>query len=243
MRIAWITDPHLLFLSEEVQEQNANEISFLYGQGLKNDLSLLVAEKNAEILAHKINDRKVDCAIITGDISEFPQLEKIFETFNRIVTVPVYYVHGNHDAYHASFEKLYHLSNSHPFSKVIWAQKGIFKLSDKICLTGHDGFYDGRFGDFFGVRHGGWAMGGDNTFTMPDWTQIEEMAALKGNRELIYDFITRKGDDAAQHLKDVVRKAAQTYDTIIHITHVPPFQQCSRTDNGDVSPQNSLPFF
>lgn len=125
MRLAWLTDIHLNFLS----------------QAERKDFYGLILEKNPIAV------------LITGDIAESKNVRQILEEMQSYLRVPIHFVLGNHDFYHSSIKSvrenlieitscsLKYLTNSLPIY-----------LTKSTSLMGIDGFADGRAGDFSNTR-------------------------------------------------------------------------------------------
>ena len=118
MNLAWLTDIHLNFLRPSALE------AFL-------DM-LAGAEANA--------------FAITGDIGEADDVTLYLHSIAERVQRPVYFVLGNHDFYRGSIADVrvkFRASSLH------WMpDAGVVSLTDETCLVGHDGWGDGRLGNY-----------------------------------------------------------------------------------------------
>lgn len=124
LRVGWLTDIHLSFLS--FQERLA--------------------------FYSRIQAEKLDALLIGGDIGESDCVTQILAEFSNAIEAPIYFVLGNHDFYGgsiadvrktvarrgASLERLYWLPAA-----------GIVPLTANTALIGHDSWADGRLGDFY----------------------------------------------------------------------------------------------
>ncbi len=122
-RFAWITDIHLNFLPIERCEEFLSELAGLELDGL----------------------------LISGDIAESHDLADYLLRIEQAVSADVYFVLGNHDFYYSSIRtvraaieqlcaersQLHYLSIDGPI-----------ELADGVALVGHDGWADGRLGDY-----------------------------------------------------------------------------------------------
>ncbi|KAF0249713.1 MAG: calcineurin-like phosphoesterase [bacterium] len=203
-KLAWVTDIHLNFLGEE-------EIKYFCTNLLK---------ANPEVV------------LITGDISETPHLEKHLNLLAENLRIPIYFVLGNHDFYFGEIaqvrQDMTKLTNNSSLLKWIPAL-GIVPLSKTTCLVGHDGWGDGRFGNY------------QNTpVFLNDFLLISDLV-VSDSRKLIKK-LNELGDEAADYLADILPKALSKYEKVILITHVPPFKETS-WHRGNVSDDNYLPFF
>ncbi len=122
-RYAWLTDIHLEFL---VDKETATFVKDLAAQELEG-------------------------LFITGDISTATQIEAHLQLFENLYQSPVYFVLGNHDYYGGSLEIVRKVVEE-ICSKSKWLHwlpaSGVVRLNKDTCLIGHDGWADGRFGDY-----------------------------------------------------------------------------------------------
>lgn len=203
-RLAWVTDIHLNFLRKE-------EIKLFCSEILKS---------------------KPQALIISGDISETPHLKKHLELLAENLQIPIYFVLGNHDFYFGEIaqvrQEVTQLSRKTEFLKWLPAVE-IVELTSKTCLLGHDGWGDGRFGDFH-----------NSPVMLNDFLLISDLV-VPNNKEL-FKVLNRLGDEAASFLEGILPKAFSKYEKVILVTHVPPFQETCLY-RGKVSDKNYLPFF
>jgi 3',5'-cyclic AMP phosphodiesterase CpdA len=122
MRLAWLTDPHLGFLSP------AALFAFL----------------------GRVAATPFDALVVTGDVSEAHDVAAHVRVLADRVRRPVYFVLGNHDFYGGSIAEVRReaaaLSREHPFARWLPAA-GVVPLTAHTALVGHDGWADGRLGD------------------------------------------------------------------------------------------------
>jgi len=175
-----------------------------------------------------------DAMVITGDIAEGDCFDSYLALMAEAYKKPIYYVLGNHDYYRSSFRKVKDkataLDKAAKYNNLFWLNNnGIIKLTDDTCLVGHDGWYDARFGDY-------WALG----FDMSDFKLIEDIAS-KGIHER-FALFNNLGDECAEHIRQFIYKAFETYDKVIFATHVPPFAESAKYRD-QASSATSLPFF
>jgi predicted MPP superfamily phosphohydrolase len=185
-RIAWLTDIHLNFL------QAAQVDAFL----------------------DRLSRVEPDAILIGGDIAEAPD---VVDYLGRIgaLGLPVYFVLGNHDFYFgkitqvrdqvAAFcelqENVRYLSLAAPV-----------QLAAGIGLVGHDGWADGRIGDY------------ERSFIMMnDYKLIAELAGL--NKQTRLPLLHALGDEAAAHIRRVLPRALQSFAQVFLLTHVPPLRE------------------
>lgn len=122
MRLAWLTDIHLDFLTRE----------------------------QIAALAGSVARLSPDAALVTGDISVAPALASHLAQLVAPWRFPCYFVAGNHDYYGAGVEPvrrgLRALQSVEP--KLRWLPHcGVVRLTPRTALVGVDGWADGRLGD------------------------------------------------------------------------------------------------
>lgn len=201
MQIAWVTDIHLNFIST-------------------NDIITFAQPLN-----------QYDAILITGDISESPELIGHLDLLSDIINKPIYFVLGNHDFYHGKIDttrqnvtrlekdNLYYLNNH-----------DIIKLDKNTCLIGHDGWYDARNGLYDVSR-----------VVLNDFSLIKDFSNKDHYlRKLKFEEIT---DEAAHHIEKNMSKAIKDgYKKILVATHVPPYHGAAWHE-GKPSNNDFAPFF
>lgn len=123
MRLAWLTDIHLNFLSPE----QASEF--------------FVMVERAE----------PDAILLTGDVGDAPTVVSWLEKLDDAVQRPIYFVLGNHDFYHGSIRgvrsAVLALCRERPSLHYLTGAEPIELVPD-LGLLGHDGWADARLGDY-----------------------------------------------------------------------------------------------
>jgi 3',5'-cyclic AMP phosphodiesterase CpdA len=189
VRIAWVTDIHFNFLGPE-------------------QVDAFCAQVAAEA---------PDALVVTGDISHAPDLERDLRRLAAI-GVPVYFVLGNHDFYHAHVAevraRMAELCGATP--GLTWlGGAGVVSLTPATALVGHDGWADGRAGDYEGSR-----------ILLNDYRLIGDLAGRpKAERLAVLHAL---GDEAAAHLGRVVPAALERHREVVVATHAPPFAEACR---------------
>lgn len=205
MKLAWLTDIHLNFASPRAFDE----------------------------LCESIEDVDPDAVLIGGDIGEAFDVGFYLKALDARLQRPIYFVLGNHDFYGGAGiaeirRQISILCEQNP--RLSWLPAcGVVPLSDRTALVGHDGWADGRFGDFLksGVvlndyRH------------IPDLTGLDTLTRLARLREL--------GDEAAAHLREYLGRALRVYRKVIVLTHVPPYREACWHE-GAISNDHWLPHF
>lgn len=154
-----------------------------------------------------------DFLLIGGDISNgkgaFLHLEKLAHFFN----IPLLFVLGNHDYYYSSIAKTRRLAGDlcNKYSNLHYLTSSeIIPLSENTAIIGHDGWSDGRAGDFL-----------NSTVMLNDYLLIDELSGLSTEERL--SVLNELGNEAASSIKQKLEKAFEKYDHVILLTHTPPF--------------------
>ncbi len=102
-------------------------------------------------------------------------------------------------------------------------------MSEDTCLIGHDGWADGRLGDY-----------ARSEVLLNDYRLIEELAGL--DKEARRARLHALGDEAAAHLRALLPEALRRFRRVIVLTHVPPFKEAC-WHRGEISNDDWLPHF
>jgi predicted phosphodiesterase len=187
MKLAWLTDIHLDFLRTS---------DFLF-------------------FAEEINASGADAVVISGDIAQsFCVNTKLME-LSVLINKKIYFVLGNHDYYRSSIEKTNKetLRVHDKYNMIHWLRMGIYPLSDTVCLTGHEGWYDARLGNV------------DLATRITDFDLIKDFN-MKHKSE-IAEIAKNLAIKSANEIEPTLIRAAKNYKTVIFATHVPPFPDAS----------------
>jgi predicted phosphohydrolase len=186
-RFLWLTDIHLNFLTPA---------------GVADFLDRLVREVP-------------DGLFVGGDIGEAPPLAAYLRCFLECLPCPIYFVLGNHDYYRGSIagvrKVVGELCRQYPLLVYLSASEAV-ELTPRLALVGHDGWGDGRTGDYE-----------RSDVMLNDYFLIEELALHDKQSRL--PLLQRLGDEAADHMRRVLPPALARYDEVIVLTHVPPFRE------------------
>jgi 3',5'-cyclic-AMP phosphodiesterase len=204
MRLAWLTDLHLNFV----------------------DLS------DVDRLCLRICDEEAGAVLISGDIGEAPDVVTYREYLDRRLDRPIFFVLGNHDFYRGGIAEV--RARVAEFcarcSRLRWLnQSGVVELAAETGLVGHDGWADGRLGDYAG-----------SDVVLNDYFLIEELAGLDAGERL--ERLHGLGGEAADHFRRVLPEALARFRRVIALTHVPPFRE-SCWHLGTISDDAWLPHF
>jgi 3',5'-cyclic-AMP phosphodiesterase len=175
-----------------------------------------------------------DAFLIGGDIGEAPNVALKLNALSNRLRRPIYFVLGNHDFYRGSIAgvraTIRDLCSAKP--DLHWlSDAGIVPLTKEACLIGHDGWGDGRLGDY----HGSDVM-------LNDWGLIGEFGGFDEPPDQRLDKLHTLGDESAAHFRTVLPEAVRRFHHIIVLTHVPPFREACWHE-GQISDANWLPHF
>lgn len=203
MRAVWATDVHLNFLLPVARRAFATSVRLL----------------------------EPDVVLLSGDIAEAHDLAPILASFAAAVSVPVYYVLGNHDYYGARIElvraRTRIIEQATPTLRWL-PNHGVVGLTARTALVGHDGWGDARLGDFEHTR-----------VMLNDFLKIDDLVS---DRRTLCATLERLGDEAAAHFERVLPEALERFEHVLVLTHVPPFREACWHD-GAISNDDWLPFF
>jgi Icc-related predicted phosphoesterase len=123
MKLAWLTDIHLNFLTRDERM----------------------------IFYQTILDSSCDALLISGDIAEAPSICDLLLEMVHFIKKPIHFVLGNHDYYRGSVvnvrAELIQLMQT--TKSLHWLPaSGVQLLTSDIVLVGTDGFADGRYGNY-----------------------------------------------------------------------------------------------
>src|SRR5579883_2536548 len=204
MRIAWCTDIHLNFLEPDQVAAFCHAL--------------------AEGLPHAV--------LVTGDISESYCLDEHLGMLEEHLGLPIYFVLGNHDYYRGSIATVRREVRDicARSERLRWlSESGVIPLSEEAALIGHDGWADGRLGDFLRSH-----------VMLNDYLHIEELAFLSKRMRL--ERLHALGDEAADALRPRLAEALERFAHVLVATHVPPFREACWHE-GAISNDDWLPHF
>ncbi len=197
----FITDPHLNFLFAPAIEA--------YGK--------------------QINSENPTAVLISGDIAEYESFDAALYLLVKEIKCPVYFVLGNHDYYGGFYEQTQNKASKIKFSTYL-TPKTFIELSPDIALIGHDGWYDGRNGNYW-----------KSNVEIYDFSAIKDLKPL--NKNQLLNKFQLWADNAAVCLVDKLDKAFKAgYKQVICLTHVPPCKEAG-WHNGKHQDDNWAPFF
>jgi Icc protein len=180
----------------------------------------------------KIDAAGPDAVLLTGDIAEAPDVASYLSELANHLRRPIYFVLGNHDFYRGSIaevrEAMEELTRGHRW--LHWMNTaGIVELTPETGLIGHDGWADGRLG-----------MGADTPLLLNDFFHIRELIGL--DTAARFTRLAALGDETAAYFRRALPEALDRFQSVVLITHVPPFREACWHD-GQVSNDEYLPHF
>lgn len=196
-----------------------------------NDIHLEFLDKSQSDDFIKKLDCGVDAILIAGDIAQAFTIKKYLSQMATL-SVPVYFVLGNHDYYRGSIEgvrrDVHNLLITTP--NLHWLnESGVIKLTKNTALIGHDGWADGRFGYF-----------DTSSVELNDFHYIRELK-VESKSERLY-LMQKLADEAVDHLNKVLLEALKWAKEVVVVTHVPPWHSAA-WHQGKPSNNEWLPFF
>lgn len=204
MRYAWLTDIHLEFLGD----------------------------KEVVAFVKELAAQRFDGLFLTGDISTATKIEHHLQLIEELYQAPVYFVLGNHDYYGGAIETVRKMVEE-ACNKSKWLHwlptSGVVALGKDTCLIGHDGWADGRLGDYAGSK-----------VLLNDYVKIQDFVQAGDVGRLA--LLGSLGDQGAAYLKDILPGALEQYRQVIVLIHIPPFKE-SCWHKGEISADDWLPHF
>ncbi len=158
----------------------------------------------------------VDAVLISGDIAEAHDVIGYLKDMDDAWEVPIYFVLGNHDYYHGSVaavrQEVQELCRLRPRLVYLTAEQTPIQLVPGWMLVGHDGWGDGRLGNYE-----------QSTIRMIDSQVIADLAGRDKKSRLAV--LQRLGDEAAEHARRLLPLAFEQGTNSLLITHVPPLRE------------------
>ena len=186
---------------------------------------------SAGLFIDSVVAQEPDVVLITGDIAIASTLRPSLESLARRVRHPVYFVLGNHDFYRSTVQAVRSeiAEGFRPENLLYLSTAGIVQLDRGVALVGHDGWADGRSGDYANSR-----------LELTDFRLIGDYVGL--DRWGRYRVMERLAEEAAKHFERFLPEAARGNRHVIVATHVPPFPEAALYQGRPASP-DGLPFF
>jgi UDP-2,3-diacylglucosamine pyrophosphatase LpxH len=164
--------------------------------------------------------------IIAGDISIASKLEEHLIQLYSGFKKPIYFVLGNHDFWTSSFKEVNKkvLTLTKKIPDLHWLQnEGPIKF-ETFDMVGVSGWYDAYYGNT------------KSTIALNDWYSIIELMPGVSYRDLLIQLIREEAGKQADVLYKQLKNT--TANTIIIVTHVPPYKEASWHE-GEMSDYNT----
>ena len=194
-------------------------------------LNFVTAEKVDEFLG-QLQAAQPDVLLFSGDIGESDSLVHYLSQLADSINCPIYFVLGNHDFYHGSIvevrQQIKRLCEEHPTLHYL-TESDCFGLTEQVGLVGHDGWADGRTGDYE-----------SSDVMMNDYQLIKELAPYSKRER--WPVLQKLGDEAAAHVQRVLPLALDQFSHVYLITHVPPLREACWY-NDEISNDEWAPHF
>jgi hypothetical protein len=180
-----------------------------------------------------VRESGTDALILAGDIGESDCVCAYLRELHDSLEVPIYFVLGNHDFYYGEIAAVRsavgELTSQCP--RLHWLpQSGVVPLDAATALIGHEGWGDGRCGDYAGCK----------VFPQ-DIHRIKDFAGLSKEQRL--GVLHRLGDEAAEYLREALQRSLAGYAHVYLVTHVPPFWEACIDSDLRVCGDHKLPFY
>jgi len=180
-----------------------------------------------------VRDSGVDALVIAGDIGEADCVGAYLRQLHESLVQPIYFVLGNHDFYRGTFDEVRGSVRElvRTYTRLHWlSEEGVIALNDATALIGHEGWGDGRWGEY----------GSPQVFPY-DFHWIKDLADLDKEPRLLK--LHALGDEAAAYLRPLLLDALQRYARVYLVTHVPPFCEACLDDSLRICKANKLPYY
>lgn len=204
-RVVWLTDIHVNFVRDEI----------------------------LEMLLQEIAGERPDLVVISGDIAEAQDVCRFLGQFTKTIPCPIYFVLGNHDFYHGSIpqvrQRVEDFASTSASLTYLTPPQTHFRINAQWGLLGHDGWADGRLGDF-----------ARSLVRMMDYRLIDELAGLDKARR--WEMLKALADESAANVEEKLIQAVDHYQSILLVTHVPPFREACWYE-GQISNDEWAPHF
>jgi predicted MPP superfamily phosphohydrolase len=212
MAIAWATDMHL----DSVEHSDAVRFCAV------------------------VRESRVNALLISGDIADSSSVVRWLEFLDSHLEMPIYFVLGNHDYYGSSVQTMENVVSNLGSSRLSYLpHSGPVQISEGISLVGHGGWGDCRIGnrDSFEIL--------TDYFAIEDLRETVDLEVLRAGhfeRRKLRAKLGELGDRAAELLAPHLVEATLSSESVVVLTHVPPFRQSCWHDNA-ISEDTWLPGF
>lgn len=191
-----------------------------------------VASDRVESFCRTILDAAPDAVLLGGDIGDAHSVTDYLRYLECFLQRPIYFVLGNHDFYLGQIsqvqDSIMELCASSRLLHWLSAEHTI-ELTAETGLVGHDSWADGRLG-----------KGCQSNMLLNDYFLIEDFVGLSTPDR--FKKLRERGERSAAHFARVLPKAFERFESVILLTHVPPFREACWHE-GTISDDEALPHF
>jgi 3',5'-cyclic-AMP phosphodiesterase len=184
--------------------------------GLLFDLHLdLAGNEEKEEFFEEVFLEPYDAYIVGGDIADGNLSLECLKHLATLTKKMFYFILGNHDFYGTSIANVRKKASElikKEKNLVYLTETNLIELSPTCCLIGHDGWTDGREGDFLG-----------SSVVLRDYLEIEELRG-KDPKELLKTLGTL-AHEAKKSAEEKLQACLEKYKKVIFATHIPPFRE------------------
>jgi predicted phosphohydrolase len=197
------------------------------------DLHLNFLDRAAlEAFGDALRDCDADAFLVGGDLGEADSVCEYLAWLDDLLDRSIYFVLGNHDFYRASIRgvraRVAALCRERE-NLVYLTDAEVIELSENAALVGCDGWGDARAGNF-----------DDSEVMLNDYLLIDEVSLLtKSERRTALESL---GNQAANHVQQVLPQAVSRHQQTILLTHVPPLREACWHE-GQLSDDDWAPHF
>jgi predicted phosphodiesterase len=189
--------------------------------------------RHREKFVQWVRECGADALVLAGDIGEADSVCAYLRELHDGLEQPIYFVLGNHDFYHGEFDTVRSAVRDlvHGCPRLHWlSERSIIPLDESTALIGHEGWGDGRWGDY--ERSG---------LFIYDFERIKDLMGF--SREERLRILNRLGDEAAAYLRGILQEALAAYSHVYLVTHVPPFREACGEGALHGAMDHKLPFY
>ncbi|MDG2220004.1 MAG: metallophosphoesterase [Rubripirellula sp.] len=192
------------------------------------------AERDRLRWIESIASQGADGVVITGDISEGDDVIAQLQYLANSISMPIFFVLGNHDFYHGSIgttrQRVVHAARESDNLHYL-TDTGAIALGDDalVTLVGEDGWGDASEGNYE-----------DTPIELKDFRLIEDFHQTDSSTWK--QQLNRLGAEAAARLQAKLESISPATRQVIIATHVPPFCEACWYE-GKTTDENWAPFF
>lgn len=175
------------------------------------------------MFVNQVHESEADLLVLGGDIADGPDTVRHLDGLSQMVSQKIAFVLGNHDFYGFGIQATKKLMTdlfSDPNGKIVYLpalEVGI-PLSNGMMLVGVDGMYDAAYG-----------VGGKEQMRLRDFEATPELREVYQpyNYGPLFKKLTELGKAEAALAKAKLEKAFEQTNSVLFVTHVPPFKEAS----------------